>query len=168
MRTASRFTLSMLVMLAACAPKGGPFPSLQPRAAEAIDPRVPVMRPINDRPVTPSLASRLAELVSQARSGEAAFDPAASRAESLAATSGSSESDTWAVAQEALSAAIAARDPTARALGDIDAIGATMLQTQGGLAPNDLAAIQGAAAEVGALDQRQADRIRAVQRRLGL
>ena len=48
---------------------GGPYPSLQPRAAEAIDPRVPVERPINDRPITPALAARLAELVSQARAG---------------------------------------------------------------------------------------------------
>jgi hypothetical protein len=63
---------------------------------------------------------------------------------------------------------LAARDPTARALGDIDALGATMLQTQGGLAPNDLAAIQSAGAEVAALDQRQADRIKALQERLGL
>ena len=43
-----------------------------------------------------------------------------------------------------------------------------MLQSQGGIAPNDLAAIKRAGAEVGAIDQRQADRIKAIQRRLGI
>src|SRR5215218_5842629 len=49
----------MTLLLSACASTGGPYPSLQPRAAEAIDPRVPVERPINDRPTTPALAARL-------------------------------------------------------------------------------------------------------------
>jgi hypothetical protein len=43
-----------------------------------------------------------------------------------------------------------------------------MLQTQQGLAPADLAAIETAGAEAGAIDQRQADRIAAIQRRLGI
>ncbi len=168
MRSASHFMLPALAVLTACAPTGGPFPSLQPRAAEAIDPRIPVVRPISDRPVAPALASQLAELVEQARSGNAAFEPIVAHAESLAAAAGGPQSDSWVAAQEALSAALAARDPTARALGDIDSLGATMLQTQGGQAPNDLAAIQSAGAEVAALDQRQADRIKALQERLGL
>src|SRR5215210_9150645 len=56
-----------IMALSACAAPGGPYPSLQPRAAEAVDPRVPVERPINDRPVTPALATRLSALVDQAR-----------------------------------------------------------------------------------------------------
>ena len=156
-------------LIGACSTPGtGPQPSLAPRAAEAIDPRVPILRPVNDRPVTPALASRLTELVELARSGNAAFDSIASRAESLSAAAGRPQSEGWVAAQEALSQAIAARDPTARAIGDIDELGSTMLQTQGGLAPNDLAAIQSAGAEVAALDQRQADRIKALQQRLGL
>jgi hypothetical protein len=154
--------------LAACSAPSGTYPSLQPRAAEAIDPRVPVLRPMNQRAVSTVLASRLASLVDQARGGNAAFDGAASEAERLAASAGAPQSEGWIAAQEALTAAIAARKPTATALGDIDAIAATMLQTQRGIAPNDLAAIQSAQAEVGSLDQRQADRISAVQRRLGL
>jgi hypothetical protein len=156
-----------ILALSACAPAGGPFPSLQPRAAETIDPRVPVVRPVNDRPVGASLANRLAELVDQAQSGDAGFRPLAEQAERLAAGAGEARSDSWVVAQEALSAAVAARAPTARALGDIDALGASMLQTQSGLAPNDLAAIRQAGAEVYAIDQRQAERIAAIQRRLG-
>ena len=67
--------LSVLT-LSACAAPGGPYPSLQPRAAEAVDPRVPVVRPLNERPVSALLAARLAALVEQAQSGDAAFDGA--------------------------------------------------------------------------------------------
>jgi hypothetical protein len=152
--------------LGACTVPGGPYPPLQPRAAEAIDPRVPVERPLNDRPVTASLSSRLAGLVAQARSGDAAFADAMGEAERLAAAAGAPHSEGWIAAQEALTAAIAAAGPTRNALGDIDEIGAIALQTQGGISPNDLAAIQSAAATAGAIAQRQADRVTAVQRRL--
>jgi hypothetical protein len=108
----------------------------------------------------------LSALVDQAQRGNAAFDGAASQAEGLAAAAGAPQSEGWIAAQEALTAAIAARTPTAQALGDIDEIAATALQTQGGIAPNDLAAISRAAALVGSLDQRQAERIKALKERL--
>ena len=168
MRKSSVVAIPILLLASACAQVGGPYPSLQPRSAETIDPRVPVERPVNDRPVSPALASRLADLLAHARSGDAAFRPAAEQAERLAAAAGAAQSESWIVAQEALSAAIAAREPTARALGDIDALGATALQTQGGIAPNDLAAIQSVGAEVAAIDRRHAERIDSIQRRLGL
>jgi hypothetical protein len=155
-----------LLMLAGCAGGGGPSPSLQPRDAERIDPRVAVERPMNDRPVTPTLASRLADLIAQARSGDAAFGPVAERARQLAESAGARQSESWIAAQEALSAAVAARGPTATALSALDALGATALQTQGGLAPNDLAAIQAASEQVGALDRRQADTIDSIRARL--
>jgi hypothetical protein len=126
------------------------------------------VRPLNERPVNAVLASRLADLVAQARNGDADFQAAAVNAEQLAGTAGAPQSEGWMVAQEALTAAIAARGPTTMALGEIDAIGAVALQTQGGIAPNDLAAIKSAGAEIGAMDQREADRIKAIQRRLGL
>jgi hypothetical protein len=160
--------LATLLLLSACASPGGKYPSLQPRAAEAIDPRVPVTRPMNERPVSASLASRLAALVDQARSGNDAFEGPASEAERLASAAGPPQSESWISAQEALTAAIAARKATATALSDIDELGGNALQAQGGLAPNDLAAIKSAAAEVGAIDQRQAERIDSIQKRLGL
>jgi hypothetical protein len=163
-----RLLLMTILALNACSSPGGPYPSLQPRAAEAIDPRLQPARPINRRPVTAALATQLAGLVGQARSGDADFEPAMATAERLAASAGAPQSEGWIAAQQALSAAISARAATATALGDIDAIGARALQTQGGIAPNDLAAIQSAAKEVAAIDQRQADRVAAVQRRLGL
>jgi hypothetical protein len=157
-----------MLVLGGCSTVGGPYPSLQPRAAEAIDPRVAVVRPMNDRPVKPALAAQLAALVDQARGGDAAFGPAADKAERLAAAAGAPQSESWITAQEALSAAIAARRATVVALSDIDALGATALQTQGGIAPNDLKAIRDAAAEVSTISRGQTDRLDQVQKRLGL
>jgi len=156
-----------LLLLTACSSAGGPYPSLQPRAAEAIDPRLQPVRPINNRPATPGLISQLTALVEQARAGQSAFEPAAATAEKLASAAGARQSESWIAAQTALSAAIAARSPTELAQGDIDTIGATKLQTQGGIAPNDLSAIETAAAEVASIARRQTDRIAAIQRRLG-
>ena len=164
-----RWTLLLsLLAITACSAPGGPYPSLQPRAAEAIDPRVPVVRPINDRPATTSLLAQLSALVDQARSGSGAFDAAAGEAERLAASAGAPQSEGWIAAEEALTAAIASRKPTATALGDIDALAAAALQRQGGFAPSDLTAIETAQAEIAAIDARQAARIDAVQKRLGL
>lgn len=156
-----------LVLLSACSAPGGPYPSLQPRAAEMIDPRVPVTRPLNDRPVGAALAARLAGLVDEARSGDLAFQSAAALAERLASSAGAPQSESWIAAQEALTAAIAARRATATALSDIDELGARALQTQGGLAPNDRIAIDRAAEEVATIDERQAQRTGLIQRRLG-
>lgn len=159
--------LLSLVTLGACSTPGGPYPSLQPRAAEQVDPRLPVERPLNDRPVSAGLSARLNALVAQARAGDAAFVGAAARAEQLAGSSDGPRSESWIAAQEALSGAIAERAATTGALAAIDALRGNALETQGGIAPNDLAAIQAAAAEVGAIDTRQAARIDSIQRRLG-
>lgn len=162
-----RLPVVAMLVLGACTRPGGPYPSLAPRAAEAIDPRVPIEAALNDRPVDGALATRLAALVSEARAGDAAFAPAMDQAERLASGAGTRESESWIAAQQALSGAIAARAPTARALGEIDALGANKLQAQGGLAPNDLKAIEEAGAAAGAIDQRQQARIAAVRARLG-
>src|SRR5918998_6452436 len=158
--------LAAMLMLGACTLPGGPVPSLAPRSAEAIDPRVPVVSTVIARPVDPALAARLAELVGRAQQGDGAFAAAAGEARRLSAAAGGMQSESWIVAQQAVSAAVVAREPTARALGDIDAIAASALATQGGIAPADLAAIEEAAAEVGALDRRQAEAVDALQARL--
>ena len=166
MRLSLALPLTVLAITGACAGPNAP-PSLLPRPAEKIDPRVPVERPANDRPVNGALAATLAGLVRQAHAGDAAFGPAAAEAGRLAEAAGAAQGEAWIAAQQALSAAIAAREPTARALGDIDALGAGKLQSQGGLSPNDLAAIKSAGDEVGAIDQRQAAAIAAIKARLG-
>jgi hypothetical protein len=106
-------------------------------------------------------------LVGLARQGESAFATAAGEAQRLAAAAGPPRSESWVVAQQALSAAVAARGPTTRALGDIDGIAAATVARQSGIAPADLAAIEAAAAEVGEIDRRQARAIDALQSRLG-
>src|SRR5690348_8232381 len=72
-----------LTALAGCAAGSAP-PSLLPRAAETIDPRLAVVRTMNDRAVDPALARQLAALISQARDGDSAFQPAAAEADRLA------------------------------------------------------------------------------------
>ena len=153
--------------MAGCTAPGGPAPSLAPRAAEAIDPRVPVEHMVGPGPVDAVLAARLAELVGQARSGEAAFIVAAGEARRLAAAAGPSQSESWVIAQQAVSAAVAARAPATRALGDIDGIAAAELARRGGITPADLAAIEAAGAQVAAIDRRQAEAIDDLQARLG-
>src|SRR6186713_3272733 len=62
MRAALLFPLLPSLALAACSTPGGPYPSLSPRAGETIDPRVPVNRPLNERPASAELVARLDSL----------------------------------------------------------------------------------------------------------
>jgi hypothetical protein len=155
------------ISLAACSTPAMRSPSLSPRTTEAIDPRVPVVNATAVQPTDPGLAQRLAQLLNQARAGEVAFRAALAEAQRLAAAAGGRQSEGWIAAQQALSVAVAARAPTTRALGDIDELGSERLAAQGGLGSGDFAALRAAAAEVAAIDRRQADGIDAVQRRLG-
>ncbi|MEO5611638.1 MAG: hypothetical protein ABIT68_02565 [Sphingomicrobium sp.] len=158
---------ALIVATAGCTTPSGPAPSLAPRSAEAIDPRVPVVAAVDQRPADRALAAQLAGLIGQARTGDSAFAAAAGEAQRLATTAGPPQSESWVVAQEALSVAVAARAPTTRALSDIDEIAGAAVVKQGGMAPADLAAVEAAAAEVGAIDRRQAETIDSLQRRLG-
>jgi len=144
------------VLLAGCSASETGAPSLAPRAAEAIDPRVPVRETPVAINVSPTLAGRLQALVAQAVAGDEAFRPAAQRAEGLARSAGPAQSESWILAQQALSAAVAARGPVTRALGDIDSLLAESIRQQGGTGAADLAAINAAAATVGEIDSRQA------------
>jgi hypothetical protein len=164
MRVTHAIFISLL--LSGCASAGGPYPSLQPRTAEAIDPRLSPLRPTNDRPATAGLAARLGALVDQAHAGDKAFEPSAIQAERLAATAGARQSESWITAQEALSAAIAAGQMTSTALADIDALEAAALQQNGGIAPNDLKAIDAASAEVATIANAQAQRLSKIKQRL--
>ena len=77
MSAARAIALSALFAVGACAAPQGPTPTLAPRAAESIDPRVPVVANTVQRPVDPTLTSRLAALISKARQSESAFVVAA-------------------------------------------------------------------------------------------
>ena len=164
---ARSLALVVIVLIGACAAPAGQAPRLTPRAAEAIDPRVPVVHPADVRPASAATAARLAELVGQARARDSAFQAAIAHAERLASAAGARQSESWIAAQQALSAAVAARGPTTRALGDIDALATTTVAQHGGIPAGDFAAIQTALAEVGAIDRRQAAAIDRLQARLG-
>ncbi len=157
------------LLLAACAactvPQSGE-PTLAPRAAEAIDPRVPIPGDVIVGPADPALSARIAQLLVEVQSGEAAFAAAATEAERLAAAAGPPESESWIVAQEALSGLVAARGPVTRAMADLDSLAAARIAASGGILPGDLAAIQAASAEAGATGQRQAETIDRLQRQL--
>ena len=103
------------MVLGGCTTPAGTGPSLAPRAAESIDPRVPVVSTAVQQPVDPALAERLAELVARARQSEGAFGAAAGEARRLAGGAGPPQSESWIAAQQALSAAVAARAPTTSA-----------------------------------------------------
>lgn len=164
MRTALLF---LLPAMTACSATPGPTPSLAPRAAEAIDPRVPIVSAPPVGAVDPALRARLADLLNEVRVGNQAFAAANDEAERLVSAAGNPASESWIAAQQALSALVATRGRTTRALSDIDAIAAQRLTSAGGIAPANFAAIEAAAAEAGAIDQRQAVSINSLQARLG-
>ena len=157
--------LALTVLLSGCATATN-APSLAPRAAESIDPRVPVPEPVISTAPTTGLVEKLDALVAQAVAGDRAFSPLIERARQLAEAAGAKESESWVVAQQALSAAVGARLPVTSAVGDIDALGAQRVQTLGGIGAADLKAIGEAAAKVAEIDEREAAAIDSVQKRL--
>ena len=167
MRMRLLLVLSAIALAEGCAAPPHNVPSLAPRAAEGIDPRVPIPGDVIVGPADANLSAHLAALVDQAQAGDSAFQGAAAEAERLAKAAGPQQSESWVIAQQALSAVHAARAPTTRALGDIDALAATALEQQGGLPPGNLVAIQTAASTVSAIDNRQSARIEAIENRLG-
>ena len=145
----------LALLLSACSVPQAGEPSLAPRAAEAIDPRVPIPNEVVAGPADPALTARIADLMNQVRSGDAAFQGAAQDAERLAAA-GAGQSDSWIAAQQALSAMVAARAPVTGALADLDALAAARLAATGGIQPGDLAAVQAASREAGLISEREA------------
>lgn len=149
-----------LGLLAACSvPSTGPDPSLAPRPAEAIDPRVPIPAEMPTGEADPAVVARLNELVSQVRAGIPAFDARLGEASRLAANAGPQSSEGWVAAQSALSRLVEQYGVTTRAAADIDALAADRLQARKWIAPADQAAISAAQAEVMAISSRQADAI---------
>ena len=158
--------LVLALLVAACAAPRG-YPSLAPRAAEGIDPRVPIAATPSPGTVDPRTAASLAEAVGAARGGMAAFDRLAQAAEARAAAAGPRQSESWIVAQQALSALGAQHGVTTTAAANIDAIAADKIDATRWLVPATRAAIEAAAAEVGAINDRQRATIGRLGARLG-
>lgn len=151
-----RFLFLLALALAACVKPGGEYPSLAPRAAEAIDPRLPLPTEPSPGLLDATLASQLAAAVGEARGGVAAFDRLSAIAERAASAAGASQGESWVVAQQALSALVAQHGVTTRAAGNIDAIAATRIDQARWIAPANRDAIEAAAAEVGGINEGQA------------
>jgi hypothetical protein len=160
------FLLPAFVAIAGCAHSPVNAPSLSPRPAEAIDPRIPVPEPVLSATPNAALVEQLNGLVAQTEAGDSQFQPAASAAERAAAAAGASQSESWIAAQQALSVAVAARAPVTRAAADVDALGAQRIQKLGGIAAADLKAIDAASARIRAIDDREAATIKSLQDRL--
>ena len=160
------YPLLLMAALSSCALPASRAPSLAPRAAEGIDPRVPVPEPQLSTVVDAGLASQLSALIAQAEAGDAQFRAAAPAARQAAASAGAPGSESWVSAQQALSALVATRAPVTRALADIDALGASRLERLGGIAAADIRAIQSASSRVAEIDRRQASLVDQLQAQL--
>lgn len=153
-----------MLALAACetpAVRGGE-PSLAPRVAERIDPRLPVEAAVDARPADPALLARLDALAGQARSAAAAFAAFAPRVRAAADAAGAPTSESWIAAQHALSELERTRAPFTAALAEIDQLHAARVRGATASAA-DLAALEAASAELRALDQRQAETLDSIR-----
>ncbi|HEX8261344.1 MAG TPA: hypothetical protein VF547_00555 [Allosphingosinicella sp.] len=146
-----------LLLAAACAAPG-PYPSLAPRAAEKAyageDERQPTPQADD-----PALAAEIDRLAAAARAGAADFDAALPAAQSAAAAAGAAGSDSWIEAQQDLSRLEAARARTTAALADLDRL-AVERASAGTLGEGDRERLRAATAEIQALADAQADRLR--------
>lgn len=156
-----------LALLAACSVQNtGPEPSLAPRPAEAIDPRVPVPLEAPAGNADPALVARLGELVAQVRAGAPSFDTRLEEANRLAAGAGPEASEGWVAAQASLSRLVEQFGVTTRAAADIDALAAERLERQKWITPADQAAITSAQADVASISNRQSEAIDRLKQQL--
>lgn len=155
-----------IAALAACTSTSAPEPSLAPRAAEAIDPRIPIPSDIPAGPADRELVRDLDALVRQARAGVGAFKLLEEDASRLAARAGPVSSEGWVSAQQALSRLIEQYGVTTRAAADIDALAARRLKDQRWISAADQNAISSASAEVGVVNDAQVAAIARIREQL--
>jgi hypothetical protein len=141
-------------------------PSLMPRAVEKQPIDMPVTDAIEaDTPVDPALRAKIAEQLAAGQAGDRAF--AAQRAETekaVARAAGAAQgSEPWIAAQEAVTALTALRAPVRDAAAAIDAL----RDDPANAAPGNRAAIDAAAAEMTALETKEADAVAALNKALG-
>lgn len=142
--------------LAACSATTANEPSLSPRPAEAIDPRLPVTAEPSNKTVDPATASLVGDLLASAREGAAAFDAAEPRVRSLAARAGPAQSESWIAAQLGLSELGRFRAPGVAAASDLDELRSQRLRSGQPLLASELALFESAAAELRQLNDRLA------------
>jgi hypothetical protein len=159
------FAPLLMLAVAGCATPPNE-PSLAHRPAEAIDPRLPLPADPAPGPVDPALAASLNQLVSDGTEGGRAFDAAVGEAEAAANAAGPAQSESWIVAQQALSRLEATRAASTKALADVDSIATARVQAKGGMTRADLAAVDAASSQLRAVTDRQAQIVTAIAARL--
>ncbi len=112
-----KFSALLIVPLLAACMKTVPAPSLASRPAETVDIDTPSPAPAPLQPSEGVQAALIAKLIGLARQGDAAFE----KAFPATLASGPPQSEAWILAQNARSAAEAARGPTIDALSGLDA-----------------------------------------------
>ena len=157
--------IAVLVALTACSSaRPGLEPSLAPRAAEAIDPRIPVPGDVPPGPVDASLASTLSALVRDARATTGPFEAQRASAARLAAAAGAPQSESWIAAEQSVSELTRTHGQVTRIAADIDSLAAVR---SGNLTAADQQAIREAASTVGEINAAQASAIAQISARLG-
>lgn len=162
-----RISLVILLLLAGCATASRQEPSLAPRQAESIDPRVPIdPAPAPLGTPDPALVGRLADLEQQAQEEARRFGVLVPQAQSLARGSGPPQSESWIAAQQALTALEGAHGAITAIQTELDALAAERV-ARGTLVAADQAALEQAMAAVAAISDPQAAVIAEISRRLG-
>jgi len=156
----------LAALLAACLAgcvSQGPFPSLAPRPAERED---WTEEPAHAAPVVAddaALRTRIAALIAEAREGGRAFDADLPAAERATAHVGPAESDSWVEAQQAISRLQASRGRTDEAAAELHQL--RLARAGQPSSATDLAALDAAIEEVGALVERQQGQLDRISRR---
>ncbi len=148
--------MAALLVVGCSTPRTAPEPSLAPRAAEAIDPRVPIPDTVPAGPVDPALVRRIDTLLAEARSGIPAFEAREAEASRLAANAGPVSSESWVAAQQALSRLVEQFGVTTRVAADIDALASSRLESSRWIRPADREAIAAAQSAIAAIVEPQA------------
>ncbi len=149
-----------LAFLAGCAARGD-FPSLAPRPVERELMTERAGPPAPEAPTDPAIGPRVAELLRQARAGEAAFEAALAGARGAAAGAGAAGSDSWIAAQAAVSRVEATRAEVVTALAELDRL--VVERARQPTSAADMATMSAALTDVQAIANRQDEQIEALR-----
>ncbi len=156
----------LALTLGACASHRVSLEGLRPRAAEAIDPRVPLPTEAVGKPADSSIAGRIAAAERQARDGAAQFDALLPAARAAAANASGNGSESWIAAQQLLSALVGARAPVSDALADLDALAGGRVESVGDLGVTDREQLFAASGRLSAIDANQQSALATLRTRL--
>jgi Meckel syndrome type 1 protein len=154
-----------LLGASSCAPEG-PYPSLAPRPIEkamADSEELPAPTKVAD---DSGLPAKIQPLMTKTRHGETEYQAELPEAREAASRAGSSGSDSWVRAQQAVSRLEAARATTTSALADLDSLALAQARA-GPISPADRERIDAAIREAQALADRQQAEIVRLQGQIG-